>query len=99
MHPFDLTWVLWQVCLIFASEDYVFVVRPSDLLVRQEVVAGLLFFSFDLLLQACSYVCETLLADTIRASETLSGLGAIRITMVHHSARICRVHFVFELLI
>ena len=92
MHPLDLPWVLRQVSLVFTSKYDVLVVRPSNLLIRQEIVASLLLLSLNLLLESGSYVSEALLTDTALATQTLSRLGALIITMIHHFTRIGRIH-------
>ena len=71
MHPFDLVGILGQVGLVFATEDDIFVMGPPDLLVREKVVAGLLFFSLYLLLESGGDIGEALLVDTIGASKPL----------------------------
>ena len=50
MHFLDLAWVLGEIGLILATVDDIFVVGPPNFLIREEVVAGLLLLSLDLLL-------------------------------------------------
>ena len=71
MHPFDLVGILGQVCLVFATEDDIFVVRPPDLLIGKKVVAGLLPFSLYLLLKSGSNIGKALFVDTAGASKPL----------------------------
>ena len=46
--------------------------RPSNLLVGEEVVASLLLLSLDLLLEAGSYVSESLLTDTVLSAQAVA---------------------------
>ena len=77
MHFLDLARVLGKIGLVFATVDYIFVVRPPNFLIREEFVAGLLLLSLDLLLQASRDISEPLFADTIGAAQPMTRNRAI----------------------
>ena len=97
-HLFDLTRVLRQIRLVFPSEHHVFVARPPNLFVAEEVVDCSILVLFDLVGQSIQHL---ILRTLVREKPRLAGRRVAPLKSEfrfphHRLLRVCSFHIDFS---